>query len=1308
MQDPGDETKVEGPATASRAPLRPHAGMKVTERVVLQEPLGSGGMADVWSANHLTLGTSVAVKFLRGTHDPVARERFTREAQIAARIDHPHAVRVFDHGETPDGTPFMVMEQIEGEALSDRIRRAGAMPADEVATIVEQISEVLAHAHALDIVHRDIKPHNVMLLAGEKVFVKVLDFGLAKTLHEAEDETLTQAGWVLGTPAYMAPEQLVDAKPATPQSDAWSLAVLVYEALTGQRPFRGHHQAAIGLGMLVQRFDPISSLRPGLPGALDAYFLKAFDVDPTQRFLGVKAQSAALLPLLRGEVGGAPIADGKIRLPNKIYGRDAEVALLQKELAATQERTRLVMLDGYAGVGKTALVEEARRGFSAAGAIFVDGKFDQFNRGTPYDSLLQALRKLVRFVQGRDAHSMAAWRERLGEALSDVALVLTDFIPELEELLGSQALLSETSPAEAKHRMQNAISRFLHAVATPERPLVLFLDDLQWADLPTLEVLAHLVGEVGNQNLLVLGAYRSNEIDASHPLKSTLSALTQQAAPVRDISVGPLGEDAVLEMLSDVLGNVPGRVRLAVLCHEKTQGNPFFLRRFLESLHEDGLLTYDHDAAQWSWESARIQSRSLGRDVVEFVAAEMRRLPKPSCEVLARAACIGGHFDLGTLAHVLELDRKQTLERLRPLLVAHYVLPGSDEVWGAAAGDDVGHQRVTFRFAHDRIHQAARLLLADEEVAKTHHRVATFLLEHLDEHERESRLFELVEHLNRTADMQPALVDDPERLRKLNLSAARRATRAAAFAPANDYYEKARAAFDDSQWETDYATALELHVEGARSAYVSGDHETMRRLVEAAVAHAKSGIDEVKAREVLIEGFIAKQQFAEAVHLGVELLGKLGETLPDDPDTAAVQEAVGATLGEMQALGQEKIVALPLATDEAVLVGQRIRQSVMSAAYLSVPNLLPILTCAIVRSTLKDGVALQSAYGFAVFGMVLNAGMLIDLSYASGQIALALLERSDDRTMVAKTQHIVTTHINPFVEPIGPSVELERRIHQIGMDTGDLEYGAWALHIMVAHGFYAGHPLRALRDTAARHLAMLEQQEQLPALGCTQPFAQAIINCIGESVDDSRRLAGRGYDEDTHMAQLESVGFRGAAYILTVVRCFVRYLFRDTKGALFAADSGGEYADGAISTYHLVWWAQYRALAFLADATPESDLESVRANLAQLEAWLSFSEVNHTHRVALVQAELARVEGRDGDALEHYERAIAHAREHGFTHEEALANELAARFYIGRGSNTPARAYLMEAIDAYADWGAQAKADHLEAELGDILRRRRR
>lgn len=377
----------------------------------------------------------------------------------------------------------------------------------------------------------------------------------------------------------------------------------------------------------------------------------------------------------------------------------------------------------------------------------------------------------------------------------------------------------------------------------------------------------------------------------------------------------------------------------------------------------------------------------------------------------------------------------------------------------------------------------------------------------------------------------------------------------------------------------------------------------------------------------------------------------------------------------------------------------RVTTAIMSSVYLARPDLFPLLPCHLVSTTLRHGVTRQSPYGFAVFAIVLNVIGQIDVGHATGETALRLLDRWDDRAVRARTEHVVYNQIKAYTEPIRPTLDAQLRVFRLAMDTGDLEYAAWALQAICCNAFYAGVELPDVGARIDRHLAMMRRHRQLPAVECTEPWSQVVRNLVGQAAD-SRRLVGPGFDESERMATLRATNFRGAACVLTTAGTFVRYVFRDLEGALTWADAGGEFLDGAGSTYHVIWWHQYRTLAHLALDRPP---EAIAASRAQLGTWLRFSPVNHQHRVDLVDAEIARVLGRDADAIALYERSILHARNNRFAHEEALAHELAGRFYAARGGRTAARAHLLEGRWLWQRWGATAKADQLQSEFADLV-----
>ena len=1291
MTDPKDATvhDVTGEALPKRE-LEP--GMLVTERVQLVRPLGRGGMADVWLADHLTLGIDVAVKFVRDIDTPLMRQRLSQEARLAARIVHPHGVQIYDQGVTPDGTPFMVMERVEGEPLVRWLKRVGPLPLHDVVRLVEQVAQVLTEAHGLGILHRDIKPHNIMLVADhDELFVKVLDFGLAKPKDPEEDLTSTAVGAVVGTPVYMAPEQLIDHIPSDERSDLWGLAVVAYEALTGERPFRGPGRAALGAAIMLRKYERLSKLMIGAPAALEAWFERALAVDPDARFQTATELAASFEEAATDSLVGDRRADeqGTLRLSKELYGREGEL----RELRAAFDRAaagalEVMTIAGYAGIGKTALVRTFLSGLGSRRALCLGGKFDQFDGGTPYVALRQAFRHLGEFVGGLPSAEVAAWRDRLLRHVGDLGGVVTEMVPELEGFLGPQLAVEELPPPQQRERFLRAITQLLVGTAAPSEPLVIFLDDLQWADLPSLELLGRLGAHPELRHTLIIGAYRDHEVEPGHPLRATLEALKEC---VTTVPLGPLDEDAVLELLYDTFGRLPGRVRLAIACHGQTRGNPFFLRRLLEALFEEGILAFEEDG--WRWDAEALQARPVTDNVVDFVADEIRRMARPSKHALAVAACIGDHFDLGLLAHALETDRSQALQGLRDGLAAALIVPSATGDWDQGPlALTLGARHIVFRFTHDRVRQAARSLLDDEAAAEVHERIGRFMMESLGSAERERRLFELVEHLNRGQAN-----DRPGAMRALNLSAARRATRSAAFAPAAEYYRTAHAHIARDAWETSYDETLAIHVEGARAAYLDHDEVRMNELLDVAVARAETVLDRVAAREVRIQAMVSGQRLQDAIALSFEVLGELGAELPLRPtqeETAAVIRRVVARLDGEAA----DVETMAMASDPRAAAVMRIAHGVLSACYLTAPELVPIVTCHMVEATLDHGLTDTSGYGFAVLGLVLNATGATSLAYRTGALALALADRAEHRAAQPKTEHVVRTHINAFVEPVSAALEPERRVFQRAMDVGDLEFAGWALHTSVGYGFYAGTPLDELADIAERNLSLLRHHRQRPPLVCTAQYGQLIRNLRGEAADP-RRLVGPEYDEDVVMASMRAANVRGAAFILGFLGAFARYLFGAPAAARDCAEACAAFEDGALSTYHQIWFQQLYALAIMAAGADDAGRERVASCMQRLRGWRDASPVNLDLRICLVEAELARVEGRDGDALTQYDRAIAEAASHGFLIEEAMGNELASRFHLGRGARTPARAYAQEARACFERWGATAKVEQLDRGL---------
>ncbi|MGE0433076.1 MAG: response regulator [Planctomycetota bacterium] len=1002
--------------------------------------------------------------------------------------------------------------------------------------------------------------------------------------------------------------------------------------------------------------------------------------------------------------------DDRLRLPQRLYGRDAEVATLQQAAqAATEGRAPLVLVAGPAGIGKTSLVHELHLSLADRRARFVEGKFDQFNRATPYDCVIQAFRAVSRLMLAEDAATIAEWRTRVLDAVGENGRVLTEAVPELEQVLGWQPPVEQLTPTESRNRFQHVMAAFVRAMATSRSPLVVFLDDLQWADLPSIELIANLATDPASRHILLIGAYRDNEVGPGHPLTTALEEMRADGATIKSIVLGPLSEADTRELVTDTVANAPGADQLAAACFVRTRGNAFFLKRFLESLYDDGLLRADAASGRWVWDPAAIAERPTTDNVVEFLAAEIDGLGPAARRAIEHASCLGDTFDVETLAFALDCSRRDALDALHEVVEVELVIPTEQGFWFAER-DDATTPNFVCRFAHDRVRQAARASLDDAVAATVHLGVGRRLDQMLTGDARQWRLFEIVEHLNRGAAGITS-ADECARLAALNVEAARRATASAAFEPAWRLYQQALAHLALlPAWSEHYDLTLAAHTEGARVAYLSRDNAAMEALVQAAIDNSRELLHRVHAQEVLIYSLVGSQRFQAAMKLSLAVLRELGVEFPDSPGIPDAQQAVGATLAALQGVDKAAILALPLVQDPLKQAAQRIQIGVFSSAYLARPMLLPLLAGHVVRDSLENGVTRDSAYGFMVFALVLSAFNMCDVAYTTGEAALALLDRLDDPLIRVKTLHVWSCQVRPWIKPLHESLELHTQVFRLGMDTGDFEYAGWGTHTEAQVGFYSGCvPMPELKTVTERSLAALRQYKQMPQENCTTPFMQAILNLTGHAADPTR-LVGPDFDEQAHIDHALSINFRGVVCVVAGVSVCIRYIFRDLDGAVERAESGGEYMDGAAATYHVVSWNQFRPLAYLGRIGEDTDaatrhevLEKIAGNVAQLRQWSGFSPVNHSHRVAMVEAEIARVEGRRGDAADLYDRAIAEAHANRYQQDEAIANELAARFHMARGSRTAGRAYLQQACYVYDRWGATAKTAQLRDEFDDVM-----
>ncbi len=1218
-------------------------------------------------------------------------------------------------------TQVLIQQDIGGMALN-RFLASQTLPINEFLTLALSLTQSLNQIHQRHLIHKDINPANVVYNPATQQ-VQIIDFGIATQLSR-ETTQLQNPGHLEGTLPYISPEQTGRMNRALDyRTDFYSLGATFYEMLTGVPPFTAIDPMELVHCHLARTPVPVHERRPDVPPILNELIQKLMAKTAEARYQSAFGLISDLeccrerfnpsTASIASFVLGLHDVSERFRIPQKLYGREKEVQHVLNAFTRTSlGQTEMLLVAGYSGVGKTALVHEVHKPITEKNGYCMDGKFDQFQRDIPYASLIQAFQELLRQLLTESTERIARWKFLLEQALGGIAQVIIDVIPEVELIIGPQPEVPKLPPAQAQNRFNLVFQQFISTFATHEHPLVLFLDDLQWADLPSLQLIKLFMTTTETRNLLIIGAYRDNEVHPTHPLMLTLEEIRKEAK-IDTIVLNPLTETHVRQLLAESLHcNVQQSGPLAQLCMEKTQGNPFFLNQFLRTLVDAQQIHFDHVNGCWQWNISELQQTPMTNNVVDLMSKKIQTLPPETQTVIQLAACVGNHFDLNTLTWACEQSISSTAKALWPALQANLLIPldegykyinfdnpvqtndNQDE-----ANDNDSFRFASFKFVHDRVQQAAYSLIGDDSKAISHLRIGRRLFAHVTPQEREERLFDLVYHWNKGYQLLTQ-ASEKETLAQLNLDAGRKAKSSAAYMPAFSYFQAGLKLLDTKDWTNRHDLTLNLHVAATEAAYLCAEFEEMDRLANIVLKEAKNIGDEVNVIQIQLQARILQNQSLEAIKIVLPVLHRLGVKFPLKPTKFHV--FMGMIETKLALLGKpiEDLAKLPPMTEEAPIAAMRLLSTISSAAYFAAPLLLPMIYSKQVYLAAKYGNTALTASGYAGYGLVMCGGVGdIETGYRFGKTALASLENFPSNGLKVRTEHLVATHIRHWKDQLHERLPILLGIYQNGMQTGDFEYAGYAAFTYCTFLYAIGRELTEVQRELEKYTHPLVQYKQEHALHWQKIVEQAVANLLGWS-DDPCQLKGNNYDEDTTHISADN---RSALFFFHFYKMMLCYLFHDFPEALKQAVAAEDSLDGVISFPNVPMCHFYMALVRLAILleTPKSEqhqtlLKKTTAIQKNLKKWAAHAPDNYLHKWHLVEAELARVRDKPLLAMEHYDQAIAIARKNDFPQEEALANELAAKFYIAAGRSKMARTYLMDAHYGYQQWGAIAKIKHLE------------
>lgn len=1176
--------------------------------------------------------------------------------------------------------------------------------------------------HQHRVIHKDIKPANI-LIHPESKEIKLIDFSIASVLPK-ETQEIQNHNNLEGTLAYLAPEQTGRMNRGIDyRSDFYALGVTLYQLLTGCLPFFAHDPLELVHCHIAKIATPVHLVKTEVPemvGAIVAKLMAKNAEDRYQSALGLKYDLDECLSqwkqtgsIAEFELGQRDLCD-RFLIPEKLYGRETEVqTLLDAFERVAQGSSEMMLVAGFSGIGKTAVVNEVHKPIVKQRGYFIKGKFDQFNRNIPFSAFVQAFRDLVGQLLSESDTQLQHWRNQISAALGENAQVIVELIPELERIIGAQPPAPELSGSAAQNRFHLLFQRFIQVFTTPAHPLVMSVDDLQWADSASLNLIQVLMSESQTGCLLLVGAYRDNEVFAAHPLMLTLDGMEKAGAKIHTITLQPLDFTSLNHLIADTLHTHTSVVQpLTELVMQKTQGNPFFATQFLKALHQDKLITFDPDAGHWQSDIVQVRDVALTDDVVELMAQQLQKLPEATQEILKLAACIGAQFDLNTLAIVSQQSQTEVAMTLWKALQEGLILPQSDlykfYLGEAQAMQHTPQETLNYRFLHDRVQQAAYSLILDDQKQATHLTIGKLLLENSNSSFQDSHLFEIVHQLNCGISLITEL-EQCYQYAQLNLQAGYKAKNSTAYNAALNYFDKGMQFLPTDSWDKNYDLNRCIYESAAEVALLSCDFEKMDILIQIVLKNTNNLLEQVKVYEIKLQAYQVQNQQMQAIKIGREILQKLGVILPESITISDVQQRVQHTLTQLLNYTLEDLINLPIAQDATATAAARIMTSLVPSIHQANPLLFPIVACEEVNLSLQYGNSLFSAPGYADFGIIVSSVLhQIEAGYRFGQLALQLMEKFNESSVQSMVLFKFAAFNQSNQQNIRNAISLLNKSYEVAIETGDSIHALVSTSFRLCYSYLSGE--KPLPD-------LLAEVEVYQSKFATSQHFLTWVHIIRSSIHNFTELSnnpdclGSVDAENEILSTLLTENDELALHLFYLSKLILSYSFGCIETAIQIADQGVQYLNAGISMPSAPAYYYYDSLTRLnlydsnLDASSQEELLSqVDSNQKNLLVYVNAAPVNYQHKYHLIEAVRLHGLGKRADAMEFFDCAIAGAKANGFIQDEALSNELAAKFYLSWGKDKFAAGYIQEAYYCYSRWGAKAKVADLETHYPELLR----
>jgi diguanylate cyclase (GGDEF)-like protein len=1266
------------------------------------EQIGRTLHSTVYRASRDEHGGTVVIKTLRAEHpSPSEIARLRHECELIRGVQTDGIVKILDVIDH-EGMIALILEDFDGVPLKDIV--GDGFPIDRFLETAIRLAEILGNLHQGGISHRDIKPHNI-LINEKRDILKLTDFGVAAEITRLNDE-IYNPEVMGGTLPYMSPEQTGRISCAVDyRTDLYSLGISFYEMLTGEVPFTSRDPLEIIHSHIAKVPPPPERFKADIPPSLSGIVMKLLSKSAEDRYQNSFALAADLRECLdqfrrTGRIEPFDLGCNDVspwfHIPHFLVGRDDEMKKLHDAFdRASRGSMEVMLVSGEPGIGKTALVNEVRKPIADRRGYFIAGSHDQFRKNVPYSGMLQAFQSLVRQLLTESEERVLAWKEKLCAALGPNGKIITDAIPEAEIIMGEQRDVADLGPEEARNRFNLVFNNFIRVFAGREHPLVLFLDDLQWVDSASLDLIQTITADRGLRFFLLIGAYRDNEVTAHHPLMLAVDAMRMAGIPVGTITPGAVSPEGVNQIISRLFHCAPDLSRpLAEVIHGKTNGNPFFLNQFLQTLSAGGHISFVPEQG-WIWDMEAIQEMQVTDNVVQFLADRLSTLPAETLKLIQISACIGNRFDTETLAALTTIPVDEILYTMDALIREGFLYRTGD----------------LYRFYHERIREAAYSLLSPEEREQIHFKIGTLTLQHTPQGEIFNRIFYVVDQLNQARRL---ITTEEERFRlaALNLKAGLKAKDAAAYHAAVEYLMAGTDLLPERTWEQDYDLTYALHARLMESHYLDRNFAEAEKIFRVIIQNASTRIDKAKAYNRMVVLYTNMRSPQDAISLGLEALRRLFK-IRINPGVGAGTVLVNLIWAKLKLrrFPLEQIIDIPRMEDEDMIACHELMLSIGTPAYYVNQNLFALLTLKGVKAFLKFGHTPHSATTFIALATILETALGdYDLGYRIGEMTLRLNEKLDNRNVAGMVHHTFAFFIQHWKKHARDDLDFYRKAYRFSLDAGNFIYAGHSVNAAIDTRLILGNNLDEILEDIKKHEDFMKIVKDPFITTRRAENIQFVLNLKG--LTESRfSLSGEGYDETSHIKRLrKEKNFFGLCYTL-LYKVKLLYLYGGFEEARKTAEELDRHIKVPVGTLlvpeHYFYYSLVLTALLRSGRLNRRYKGIIRRNQRKMERWARLCPENFSHKYDLVRAEIAGIEGHFRRAVNLYHTAIQSAQEHGYLQNEAIACERMAIFYLTNACKREAALFMKRAHQCYVRWGATAKVREMEERHPSFLREKK-